>query len=235
MMRDGELQIAICDDDYMSLEKNVLMTEKILNEAGVTYCIQKFDNAKNLLDTIQKGAKYHIFLLDVLMNEMDGMELAAELRKQTNDAEIIFISGDQENALRGYEVAAARYLAKPVMMERLKEALLFCYDRYRDKNEFLMLAATGNCKVLLSEVRYVEAFERGTRFYLKGDNIDTKVKMGDVEKMLLNDKFIMCHRAFIVNISEIRAVRRYEIELKGGEIIPVSRIRYTEVYERFMR
>lgn len=235
MMTDCELQIAICDDDSMSREKNALMTGKILTEAGIPYTIQKYDSAKALLNAIQEGAQFQIFLLDVLMNEMDGMELAIELRKQKNEAEIIFISGDQETALRGYEVAAARYLAKPVLPERLEEALLFCYDKYKDKQEFVVLAATGNYKIFMSEIRYVEAFDRGARFYLKENYVDTKIKMGEVEAMLPSDRFILCHRAFIVNASEIRVVRRYEIELKSGEVIPISRMRYTEVYERFVQ
>lgn len=235
MMTNCELQIAVCDDDYMSREKNSMITGKVLDEAGISYKIEKYESAKALLDAIHKGTQFQIFLLDVMMNEMDGMELATELRKQKNTAEIIFISGNQENALRGYEVAAARYLAKPVIPERLQEALLFCYDRYKDTQEFVVLAATGNYKVYLSEIRYVEAFERGTRFYLKENFVDTKIKISEVEELLPSDRFILCHRAYIVNISEIRVVRRYEIELKSGDVIPVSRIRYTEVYESFLQ
>ena len=235
MMNHCELEIAICDDDKMSLKKNVLMTEYILREAGISYRIEEYDNAGALLNSIQQGAQFQILLLDVMMSEMDGMELAVELRQQKIDVEIIFISGDQETALRGYEVAAARYLIKPVLPDRLKEALLFCYDRCKAKREYLVLAGEGNYKIFLSEVRYVEAFDRGARFYLQEDYVDTKIKMSEVEELLPADRFILCHRAFLVNISEIRVVRRYEIELKNGDVIPVSRNRYNEVYDRFAK
>ena len=235
MMNNCELQIAICDDDKMSLKKNVLMTEFVLKEAGIVYRIEEYDNARALLDAIQQGTQFQILLLDVMMSEMDGIELASELRTQKNDVEIIFISGNQETALRGYEVAAARYLIKPVVPERLKEALLFCYGRCKEKQEYVVLAGIGNYKIYLSEIHYVEAFDRGTRFYLQGNFVDTKIKMSEVEEMLPSDRFILCHRAYMVNISEIRVVRRYEIELKSGEVIPVSRNRYNEVYDRFAK
>ena len=42
------------------------------------------------------------------------MALAAALREKGDHTAIIFISSNLEMALRGYEVEAARYLAKPV-------------------------------------------------------------------------------------------------------------------------
>ena len=234
-MNNYELQIAICDDDKMSLKKNVYMTEVILKEAGIEYRIEEYDNATSLLESVQRGAQFQILLLDVMMSEMDGMELAVELRNQKIDVEIIFISGDQETALRGYEVAAARYLVKPVLLERLKEALLYCCKKCKEKKEYVVLTGLGNYKIFLSEIRYVEAFDRGARFYLQDDYVDTKIKMSDAEILLHADRFVLCHRAYMVNISEIRVVRRYEIELKSGELIPVSRNRYNEVYSKFAK
>lgn len=58
------------------------------------------------------------------MRFMNGVQLAAELRKQQTKAAIVFISVDWEMALRGYEVSAVRYLAKPLEEVKLKVALL---------------------------------------------------------------------------------------------------------------
>ena len=234
-MSENVLRIAICDDDIMSRETNALMTQKVLEDAGIRYETAMFKSANELLDEIQKGTEFQILLLDVMMNEMDGMELATELRKHKSDAEIIFISGDRDTALRGYEVAAARYLIKPVMLERLKEALMFCYERHCESLDYIVLPVDGNYKLYLSEISYVEAFDRGTRFYLQDQVLDTKLKISEVEALLPADTFILCHRAFIVNVKEIRAVRRYEIEMKDGSVVPVSRIRYPEVCESFVK
>lgn len=230
----NDFRIAICDDDYMSREANALMTRKILEEEGLPYEIEVFESASGLLSAMKKTS-FQILLLDVMMTDMDGMELALELRKQKSDVDIIFISGDRDTALRGYEVAAARYLIKPVMLERLKEALLYCYERYKSSMDFIVLSNVRNCKIFLSEICYIEAYERGACFHLKEDSVDTKLKMNEVEALLPEERFIQCHRAFIVNLSEIRTVRRFEIELKSGEVIPVSRGRYSKVIEQFAK
>lgn len=230
-----ELSIAVCDDDYLSREKHALMTEMILKDIGVMYKVKKYESAMSLLEDMQKGAQFHIFLLDVMMNEMDGMELAAELRQQKNNADIIFISGNHETALRGYEVAAVRYLAKPVMLDKLKEALAFCLKKRGESNVLLINTSQGQYRVILSNICYVEAYERGTRFVLKEGIVDSRLKFSEVETMLSGEEFAFCHRAFIVNLSEVKAIRRFEFELKNDEVIPISRKRYIQIYEQFLR
>ena len=88
-----------------------------------------YGTAKDLLEEIQNGKEYAMLLLDVLMPAQDGMELARVLRDKKVETEIVFISCNREMALQGYEVAAARYLAKPLEMKKLTEAVRFCFRK----------------------------------------------------------------------------------------------------------
>ena len=114
MSTEQELRIAVCDDEKDDLAKIISMTKQILQDEKIIHSISVYDSASALLADIQNGISYHILLLDVMMDGMNGMELAAELRKQHNNMTIIFISSNREMALCGYEVSAARYLAKPL-------------------------------------------------------------------------------------------------------------------------
>lgn len=81
---------------------------------GLACDLSGFESATALLTAIQGGAQFHILLLDVMMKGLDGMELAAALRKLGNDATIVFISSNRDMALRGYEVScdAAKLIIK---------------------------------------------------------------------------------------------------------------------------
>lgn len=57
----------------------------ILNYENIFHSIERYADAETLLDAIHSGKKYNLLLLDVLMNEMDGMVLAKELRAQGNN------------------------------------------------------------------------------------------------------------------------------------------------------
>ena len=48
------------------------------------------------------------------------------------------MSSNREMAMRGYEVSAARYLAKP-----LREALLYCCKTFCEKKEILLPTSKG--------------------------------------------------------------------------------------------
>ena len=95
------MRIAIVDDmeqDRVRLKKE---TDAILKSGKIAHSIDCYTDAEALLKAILGGKKYALLMLDVLMNEMDGMTLAKELRNQGNNTAIIFVSSSQEMASRG--------------------------------------------------------------------------------------------------------------------------------------
>ncbi len=68
------------------------MVQKILDEERIDAPISCYEDAADLLRAIEAGRTFHILLLDVLMDEMDGIALAAALHAQESTAAIIFIS-----------------------------------------------------------------------------------------------------------------------------------------------
>lgn len=234
MQTDNQLKIAVCDDVRSDLLEITVMTKEILQDAGITHSIVGYESGNELLQDIQNGAKFHILLLDVVMDELDGMELAAQLRKQQNKTAIVFISINREMALRGYEVSAARYLAKPLEKGKLKEALDHCFEDWQAQKEILLPTERGQYRISLSDIQFVEAFDRGTRFVLADEKVECRLKFGEVEAMLPSSSFIRCHRSFLVNLSGIRSIRPYEFSLKSGQAVPISKGRFSEIHKKFV-
>lgn len=82
------------------------------------------------------------------MGELDGMALAAVLKKYPDTPNVVFISTDREMAMQGYRVDAKRYLPKPLDPELLREALLHCYEdtrrQLKSRNQLMLPTATGH-------------------------------------------------------------------------------------------
>lgn len=234
MPNENKLKIAICDDQQTDLIRISKMTEQLLRDAGICHSISSYESAKALLADIQKGAQFHILLLDVLMGDMDGIELAAELKRQENKSSVIFASSNREMALRGYEVSAVRYLVKPLDAEKMREALIYCIGIWQEKKEILLPTGRGQYRISWSDIQFAEAFERGTRFILSNEIVESRLKFGEVEAMLPRSAFVHCHRAFIVNLACVKAIRPYEFELRSGQLVPIGKGRYTEVRKRFI-
>jgi len=67
-------------------------------------------------------AEHHdICILDIMLPEMDGIELATELRKKWTDIPIIFLTAksQKEDILEGFRTGADDYITKPFSMEEL--------------------------------------------------------------------------------------------------------------------
>ena len=234
MLTDKELKIAVVDDIEQDRSQIMEQTRDILCHANVAHSISCYADGKSLLDDLRSGKKYNLLLLDVLMDEMDGMALAKALRDQGDNTMIVFISISQEMARRGYQVEAARYLVKPLVREELKEAVTYCYEKWQAKKEILLPTEKGQYRTSFPNIQFVEAFDRGTRFVLTDDTVETKLKFSEVEAMLPKSTFILCHRAYIVNLALTKHISQYEFVMKNGAVVPISRLRYNEIYRMFV-
>lgn len=234
MLNNGQYSIAVCDDTASDREEIVRLTEAYYREEGVGFSIKDYESATSLLAAIEGGEKFHLLILDVMMDNLDGIGLAAVLRSQKNDTTIVFVSLNREMALQGYEVAATRYLSKPLDIEKFHESLACCYQNFQETREILVPTAQGGCRIAPLDILYVEAGERGTKVFLPNEKIDTSLRIFEQEAMLPQKQFVLCHRAFLVNLAAVKYIRRYELELHNGMLVPVSKHRFNFVKDRLI-
>lgn len=229
-----QLHIAVCDDEATDRRQAAELTGEILAAEGLSCVLSGYESAGDLLTAIQGGARFHILLLDVMMDGLDGMGLAEALRKLGDSTAIIFISSNREMALRGYEVSAARYLAKPVRREQLREALLYCYRTFCQKKEILLPTARGQRRISVSNILYAEAMERVTKLVLTDRQEEVGLKFSDLTALLPERQFALCHRSYLANLEHIAYIRGRELELTNGEILPISKYRLADLQKRLM-
>ena len=192
-----QLHIAVCDDERIDREQAAALTCEILAAEGLTCDISAYESSPALLAAIQSGAQFHILLLDVMMDGLDGIELAAALRELGDGTAIIFISSNREMALRGYEVSAAWYLAKPLQQTQLRKALLYCYKTFCVKREILLPTTRGQRRIPLSDILYAEAMERMTKLALTDRLEKINIKFSDLSALLPERQFVFCHRSYL--------------------------------------
>ncbi|MBS1607249.1 MAG: GAF domain-containing protein, partial [Bacteroidetes bacterium] len=99
--------LVVDDDDSI---RSLLQQE--LNDAG--YIIEEATNGKEAVAKV-RDRKPDLIILDVMMPEMNGFDVAAVLKNdpQTMDIPIIVLSIVQDKT-RGYRIGVDRYLTKPI-------------------------------------------------------------------------------------------------------------------------
>ncbi len=123
-MNNATIKILIVDDEPDILE----FLGYNLKKEG--YQVFKACNGVKAIE-IAKKENPHLIILDVMMDELDGIETCKRLRQisQLKDAIIIFLTarGEEYSQLAGYESGADDYITKPVkpqvLMSKVKALL----------------------------------------------------------------------------------------------------------------
>lgn len=233
-MSSSSVRIAVCDNEAQDLQQLAELTRHIVQSEDIDYELACYESSKALLEAVESGEAYHILLLDVMMEGLSGIELAAALRALQSDAEIVFVSSNREMAMYGYEVAAVRYLAKPVQEEKLREALLYCCRSRTQRKEIALSTARGVRRIQTSDIIYVETWGRGVRVTLTDGQEEVGLKISQMEAMLPAEQFFLCHRTVLVNLAYVQYIRYCELELKTGAVLPVSKYRQNDARERLL-
>ena len=93
-----------------------------------------------------RGAPFRMLLLDVMMPDMDGFEVAERIRQDQrfDECALIMLSsaGQTENSARCQEIGIARYLIKPVRQSDLQETILRVLSAQREPSQSAGLTST---------------------------------------------------------------------------------------------
>lgn len=82
-------------------------------EKGAAFDIHAYSSSSDLIDRIESGEEYSIYILDIYMPGITGMSVATELRDKDVNAPIIFLTSSPDFALQAFGVNATHYILKP--------------------------------------------------------------------------------------------------------------------------
>lgn len=225
--------IAVCDDEPTDRKQIRIMTKLVCELENIYAEISSYKSGKELLAALDSGKQCHLFLLDMVMPGQDGMELARQIRRVCGDTPIVFISGNRELAMNGYEVSAIRYLGKPLRKEKLREAIAACY-RVSESAKKICIPEKGTVRVVSpQDILYIELSGRKSLIRQTGEVWESSLPLTKLEELLGNRGFIRCHQSFLVNCRYVRSFRASSIELEDGKNVPVSKHRIKEVRQFF--
>ena len=145
-LKDTPASILIVDDDDSI--RSLLHQE--LTEAG--YIIDEARNGKEALTMVRKK-RPDLIILDIMMPEMNGFDVAAVLKNdpQTMDIPIIVLSIVQDKT-RGFRIGVDRYLTKPIDTGVLFNEIGSLLEQGRSKKKVMIVDEDSNTVNTLTDV-----------------------------------------------------------------------------------
>lgn len=146
-------RVALCEDEaFFSMELGK-MCRGILDHLAIEYELIPFNSSKEFLHAfLAMGKRFDLMLLDIVMAEPDGMELAHMIRKDDPNGAIIFVTSNPDYALQGYDVQALHYLIKPAKQEVLERLIKADYHTRFQTNFILFETSTQKVRVALQDI-----------------------------------------------------------------------------------
>lgn len=230
------MKIAIVDDEADEQEilaKYIREWAEAKKELVEFAC---FINSEAFLFSWEDDKDYALLVLDIEMGGISGLELAKKIRLQDGDIPILFVTGYDEYMQYGYDVAALHYLLKPVQKEKLFQVLDKLGEREESQMSLIVNAGNEVRRLSLSAIFYVEADGHGSILHTADETVPVRESFGEIERQLLSaEEAVKCHRAYLVNLRYVSAIRGAELILDHGERLPIARSRMKDVQSAFLR
>ena len=148
--KDATILVVDDDDSIRSL------LQQELSDAG--YLIEQATNGKEALESVRKN-RPDLIILDVMMPEMNGFDVAAVLKNdpQTMDIPIIVLSIVQDKA-RGYRIGVDRYLTKPIDTAQLFKEVGALLEQGKSKKKVMVVDEDGAAVRSLTDVLQAKGY-----------------------------------------------------------------------------
>ncbi len=226
------IHIAVCDDEESFVQNLKEQLMRYAQECAQQIRVTVFYDGSELVNGYDPSID--LVFLDIQMNRMDGLAAAERIRQMDEGVGIIFLTTLVQYGLEGYRYQAVNYIIKPMKYIRLKEEMnQWLKRRRKEESPSLVIANdSGRYKVFLKSLRYVETYNRNLLLHTEGEKIVCYKNMKEMERELKEKGFARCHTSYLVNLNYIKGIKKLELELITGEILPISQPRRKEFTER---
>lgn len=221
------LAIAVCDDELFERLRISAKIRDLAEEMRIPCSVVPFGSGKELLKSLDQ---FDLIFLDILMEEMDGMETARRCRELAFKKMLVFLSSSRKYVFDAYDVEAFHYLVKPVEDERLKKVLKRAAEKekHRSQEYIVVSRERQQRKLFLDAVLYFEIRGRKIDVHEEYGIFSYYEKIGILEQQLQGKGFFRCHKSYLINLQHVDLYNRQEAILDNQEKIPIARRRYEE-------
>ena len=234
------LRIAICDDMPDQLAHLADLTAEYINTFSSDAVLQRFSHPDVLL-AVCETESFHIYLLDIVMPMVSGLELGKSIRRSSQEAQIIYTTTEPGFALDAYAVNPLHYLIKPIQKQELFRVLELAVSKVDFGHEVTITIKTkGGLRTLpIGSIACCE-YRNHTVIYtlLKGEQVETTTISGSFSEHLvpvLKDKrFLQPHVSFAVNMSRVERLTREGFFLRDAAFVPISAKQFTAVRNTYL-
>lgn len=234
-----ELRIAVCDDESKALDEEMEMIGSLCTEKNIEFLIDKYDSPADLLD---RAEKYDLAVLDIEMEEMNGIDLARGLAERNSRCLVIFVTNYPFYLDNAFDVKAIRFLGKPIDRHRLSVGIDRVIEKIESETKRIIvtrLRSKQKVELNISSVICIANSGRHTHVVstVYGE-FEAEEIFSDVKNMIEKEVNYFCqpHQSYYVNLKYVVKYNKSNVIMSyaGNKYTALmTRRRYKEFDESF--
>lgn len=234
------LLIALCDDTKRDLKTNATLVRRCLTQAGIDVHIEAFQHPDDLLSA-RESKTFDLYLLDVVMPMLSGIELGKEIRRTQQMTPIIFLTTSNEFAIDAFAVDATHYLVKPFTEEQLAKAMERVFEKLKHiKKQFLTIKTLGGPlrSIAVDDINYIECHNHILSIHSQNEVVvearRSLARLQEELETISPAQFLSPYKGYIVNMKKIALIEPRAVVLRCGFQVPLPRGAFRDFQMRYV-
>lgn len=219
------IKFILCDDSTNALDRASQAVTKTMMNYDIEYRIHKFTRFDDKLkEMIKEETDTKIYILDIELPIVSGLEIASEIREIDDDSIIIFVTAHSEckNDIFYSRLQAIDFISKYHRYEeRLGQTIEHVLKKLCKNKSIDFTYGHVYNKIFYKEINYIEKSPSQNKCIIHLTNKDEKFISDTIMKLKqdLGSPFFQTHKSCLVNLDNIKFIdyAKFTIYFKNGD------------------
>lgn len=232
------LNVCIVEDSQIDSDLLNGILKEYFDEKHFKYSIKKYDTGVAFFADFEEGyiCPTTLFIRIVLPNS-NGLDICKKLRSLGFAGDIVFVTDKPEYAIDAFNVDARGFILKPYSAQHVHDVL----DRVCSFALLQTLAikmGRNFFRVPVFSIMYAESKDHDVILHCRNNTTYvTRNKLDHIEAEINSNKFLRCHKSFLVNMNYVKGVVGTDFVLSDDSTVPMRKQDYKvlrDAYEQFV-
>ena len=234
------IKVAVCEDSEIDRSMLEEIVGFLMTDRGLEYEIIPYLNGEELVADY-KNHPYDLIFLDVMMNEIDGIETGKMIRQMDGNVEIVYCTSSSDFAIAAYDVHAMGYLLKPYEPGRIGAVIDYYVQKHPQKNQNFIEVKSRRKSLIIpyKDIINMESDNKVVYIYTTTQGaVKVYNKLDVFEQELADKRFLRCHQSYLVNMQYVAGLVDSDFIMINDKMIPIrksGRKLIVKKYEDFLK
>lgn len=227
------MKIAICDDEQIYIDNIAEHLDIFSAENNIDFEKSIFTSSADILAS---DIRFDIAVLDVEMDNINGIKLGSELRKRNPHIILIYVTAYRKYLDDALNLNAVRFFEKPLDPQRFYRGLRDAVKRIDNTSiSFYLKDQELTERISAQDIIFVEIEKRKTKVVTRDKEYHSDYHISFWQDKLTSTIFISPHKSYIINFNYVTAYERNYVILDERYKVNIARNKQADFYRKFMQ